>query len=159
MISRNLLKILWLSLLIGFASACLVAVSACTPPSPLSRAFLLILLLGGGAWTYLTVRILDFAKRLTGFLTLLVSGNYEADIQTRRKDELAGLVKLLSKLGDQLRTYDKLRAQKVSLTHRALELITRSVSEAIITAREFASSASSPSRTSSARSSSAICFR
>lgn len=142
MLSRNLLKILWISLLVGFVSVWLLLALVCPSLSPSSRVLQFIALLGAAAWTYLTLRFFLFGRQLTSFLRLLMSGDYDVAIETRSKDELSRLVRILSRLGEQLRTYDKLRAEKVSFTYRALELITRSVSEAVITAdlqeREFA---------------------
>jgi signal transduction histidine kinase len=134
MIAKNVLSILWVCFLAGFVSAWLALLLACPAPSPSFLVSLFVLVLGMAIWSYLTVRILQFGKRLTDFLNLLLSGNYEVDIQTKREDELSSPVRLLSRLGDQIRTYDKLSAEKVSLSSRALELITKSVSEGVITA-------------------------
>ena len=70
------------------------------------------------------------------FIKRLLAGDYRAGIKLRFKseDEITELVNLINKLGDQLRVYDDLRSQNVSLNYRALDIIFTTVKEGLIIA-------------------------
>jgi len=134
MIAKNSLKALWLSLLI-----CLVIMAVIGPAGyfaipGLSVGLIPVSLVGTAVWVYLTTRVLGFNRKLTRVLRRLLAGDYEVGIETKIQDELSGFAKQLNRLGEQLRTYDKLRAEKVSLSYRALDLIYRAVSQGVIIA-------------------------
>ena len=87
-------------------------------------------------WSYLGIRFFGFRKRLYNFLRLLLAGDYEAGIRTRQKhtDEISVLEELANQVADRLRTYDSLRAARVSIHSRALDLLLLQSKDAIITA-------------------------
>jgi PAS domain-containing protein len=76
-------------------------------------------------WGYLTVRLIGFRVRLFNFLRQLLSGDYEAGIRTRRRftDEVSRLEVLSNRLAERLQTYDRLRAERVSIQSRAFDLL------------------------------------
>ena len=131
MITKNLLKILWLGLLLCFGVACAVLLVCYSPVRHLSLVLLLLLLLGSAIWAYLTIKVLEFRKKLLNFLRQLLSGNYDVGIEIKSRDDLSKFLKLLNKLSDQLRIYDQLRVDRVSLNYRGLDLLYRTVSEGI----------------------------
>ncbi len=87
-------------------------------------------------WFYLSVRVFSFRKRLRNFLRLLLAGDYEAGIRTRQKhtDEISGIEDLANQVADRIRTYDSLRAARVSIHSRALDLLLLKSNEGFITA-------------------------
>lgn len=133
-IAKHLLKILWLGLLLGFLTACGILLVEHGAVRYLFWIFLGIGVFGILIWTYLTIRIWEFRKKMVDFVERLLAGNYEVGVQIEGRDEASDLVKLLSELGEQLRTYDRLRADRVSLNYRGLDLIYRTVSEGLILA-------------------------
>lgn len=75
-------------------------------------------------------RSLRFQSRLRRFLRQLLAGNYEAGIRVSgSRDEIQTLERNLEKLGQQLRTYDKLRADRVRTVHLLLDLVMEQVSQ------------------------------
>ena len=131
---KNLLKLLWLSLLICLIVAGVVGPAGYSGAQGLSVGLASVLLLGMAIWVYLTVRVLGFNRKLSNLLKRLLAGDYETGIETKIPDELSRLVRQFNELGQRLRTYDKLRADKVSLNYRALDLIYRTVPEGVIIA-------------------------
>ena len=95
-----------------------------------------LLILGVIFWLIISIRTLIFKKRLVVFIKRLRAGDYQAGIKLRfkSKDEITKLVNLINKLGDQLRVYDDLRSQNVSLNYRALDIIFTTVKEGLIIA-------------------------
>ncbi|MFH1768574.1 MAG: hypothetical protein ABH858_05395 [Candidatus Omnitrophota bacterium] len=65
---------------------------------------------------------------------MLIAGNYEVDFKTDRffKDEITALTQLIKKFLEQLRIYDKLRVDKISLIARALNLLYNSTKDAVV---------------------------
>lgn len=122
MIAR-LLHILWF-----FMPFCwLIAGATAWPlaPAPLRWIFAAFFALGLSSWAYLTVRILGFRARLLHFLNQLLAGNYETGLCTRRHfaDEISQLETLANRFAERLQTYDRLRADRVSLHARAFDLL------------------------------------
>lgn len=130
----NLLKLLWLLLLIAGISTVWLALPETEPP--LLWGFAALALLTLFCWVWLTVRLFSFRNRFFNFLRKLYSGDYEAGIKTRRlvTDELAEIEDLANGLAGRLRAYDRLRADRVSIHARTLDLIMRHTSDRFITA-------------------------
>lgn len=128
---RHTLKILWGGLLICFWGTCAVTVGY---QRHLFTPILVVFLTGSALWGYLAVRIHTFGSNLAHVLRQLLSGNYEVGMEVKGSDELRRFARLVNKLSEQLVAYDTLRADRVSLNHRALDLMYRTVSEGIILA-------------------------
>jgi nitrogen fixation/metabolism regulation signal transduction histidine kinase len=130
----NLLKILFF--LLPLCALLLAGIGWMETSSPVrwifASLFGIILL----CWTYLSVRLFSFRKRLFNFLRLLVAGDYEAGMRTRQRftDEISTLEDLSNQLTERLRTYDRLRADRVSIHARVLELLLIHSKEGLITA-------------------------
>lgn len=125
----NLLQILWFLMPLCGLTAGLIAWSQAAPPARWS--FAVFFALGMLCWSYLTVRIIGFRIRLFNFLRQLLAGDYEAGIRTRRRftDEISRLEALANRFAGRLQTYDRLRADRVSIQVRAFDLLLDHVSE------------------------------
>lgn len=130
----NLLKILWALLPISIVLLSAIGWNATEPPTQWSLATLCGLALL--CWAYLSARLFSFRKRLSNFLHLLLTGDYEAGMRTRQRftDEISLLEDLSNQLADRLRTYDRLRAERVSIHARVLDLLLIHSKEGLITA-------------------------
>lgn len=130
----NLLKLLWLLLLISGISAAWLTLPEIEPP--LLWGLLAIILLMLFCWIWLTVRLYSFRSRFFNFLRRLYSGDYEAGIKAGRfaADELSEIEALANGLAERLRAYDRLRADRVSVQARMLDLILRHTSDRFMTA-------------------------
>ncbi len=119
----NLLQILWFLMpLCGLVSGLI----AWSQAGVVARwSFAAFFALGMLCWGYLTVRLIGFRVRLFNFLRQLLSGDYEAGIRTRRRftDEVSRLEALSNRLAERLQTYDRLRAERVSIQSRAFDLL------------------------------------
>jgi PAS domain-containing protein len=118
----NLLTILWFLMPLCGLTAGLIVWPQIEPAIRWSSvAFLTIGLL---CWIYLTVRLIGFRVRLFKFLRLLLANDYEAGIRTRRHhtDEISRLEGLANRVSERLLTYDRLRADRVSIHARAFDL-------------------------------------
>jgi len=130
----NLLKILWFLLpIFGLAAGWVVwpeiqpAVRLC-----IATLFALSLL----CWGYLTRRVFGFHKRMFLFLRRLLAGDYETGIRTRKHfpDEISNLESIGNQVADRLRIYDRLRADRVAIHARALDLLLIRSKDGLITA-------------------------
>jgi PAS domain-containing protein len=119
----NLLQILWFLMPLCGLVAGLIAWSQAGTVARWS--FAAFFALGMLCWGYLTVRLIGFRVRLFNFLRQLLSGDYEAGIRTRRRftDEVSRLEALSNRLAERLQTYDRLRAERVSIQSRAFDLL------------------------------------
>lgn len=130
----NLLKIIWFLLPVCGLGIGLI----CWPQINEPARWGMIALSAGHllAWICLSVRLFGFRKRLYNFLRLLLAGDYEAGIRTRKKhtDEISVLEELANQVAERIRTYDRLRAARVAIHSRALDLLLLQSSEGIITA-------------------------
>ncbi|MDK2858011.1 MAG: hypothetical protein PWQ29_1026 [Verrucomicrobiota bacterium] len=125
----DLLKILWgLIPLCGLLSVLFAWMEAAPPVYWTLTAFFVLSLL---CWISLTIRVVGFRNRLFKFVRLLLAGDYEAGMRSRRnfRDGVSRLEVLCNKLADQLRAYDRLRADRVSILARALDLVLRHTSD------------------------------
>lgn len=134
--TRHLLKTLWILLLALYCTGFLVAILR----SPFLHAqfFILLSLFAAGlaVWGYLTVRLSVFRNRLASFFRLLLAGDYEAGIKVAAhiSDEISKLSELTNKAAEQLRVYDTLRAERVGICHRTLEIVHQNAAQGIIIA-------------------------
>ncbi len=119
----NLLQILWFLMPLFGLMAGMIAWSQCGAAARWS--FAAFFTLGMLCWSYLTVRIVGFRIRLFNFLRQMLSGDYEAGIRTRRHftDEISRLEVLANRLAERIHTYDRLRANRVSIQTRAFDLL------------------------------------
>lgn len=119
----NLLTILWLLMPLCGLTAGLIAWSQIEPIVRLS--FAAFFALGILCWSYLTLRLIGFRMRLFKFLRLLLANDYETGIRTRRRftDEISRMEGLANRVAERLRTYDRLRADRVSIHARAFDLL------------------------------------
>jgi PAS domain-containing protein len=87
--------------------------------------FAAFFILGMLCWSYLTVRLIGFRVRMFNFLRQILSGDYEAGIRTRRRftDEVSRLEALSNRVSERLQSYDRLRAERVSIQSRAFDLL------------------------------------
>ena len=119
----NLLQILWFVMpLCGLAAGLTAWPSA---PVSVRLGFCLFFAIGMLCWAYLTIRIIGFRVRLFNFLRQMLAGEYEAGIRTRHRfaDEISRLEALTNKFAERLQTYDRLRADRVSIHARAFDLL------------------------------------
>ena len=95
-----------------------------------------LLIVGIILWLVIAIRTFIFKKRLVLCIERLIAGDYASGIKIRSKfeDEITKLAKLINRLVDQLRAYDSLRSQSVSLNYRSLETVFTTVKEGIIIA-------------------------
>ncbi|MBN1621284.1 MAG: hypothetical protein JW871_01685 [Endomicrobiales bacterium] len=77
-----------------------------------------------------------FRKRLFLFLRRLLTGDYDTGIEPSSliSDEFTTVEELINKVGERLREYDELRADRVSFSYRAIETVLELVNEGIIIA-------------------------
>jgi hypothetical protein len=89
--------------------------------------------LGALCWIFVTFRMLRFHRGLHRFIRRLLASDYETGIRVGSmiNDDLSEDARMCTRLAEQLRTYDVLRANRVSLTHRALDVVLESAGETI----------------------------
>lgn len=87
-------------------------------------------------WIYLSLRLFGFRKRMFLFLRRLLAGDYESGIKTRERftDEISQLEALSNQVAERVQTYDRLRADRVSIHARALDLLLIQAKDGLITA-------------------------
>jgi PAS domain-containing protein len=119
----NLLTILWFLMPLCGLTAGLLAWTQVD--EPVRWSLYVFFTIGMLCWIYLTVRIIGFRIRLFKFLRLLLANDYESGIRTRRRftDEISRLEGLANRVSERLLTYDRLRADRVSIHARAFDLI------------------------------------
>lgn len=132
--TTNLLKLIALVMILATLSAALMVWPALDTLQKWSVSIYVALIFF--CWSYLTWRLLTFHKRLFNYLRLLLAGDYETGIRTpvRLSDELSGVETLANRFVERLRTYDRLRAERVALLARTLELTLKYASDAFIIA-------------------------
>lgn len=124
---RHLIKIVWAAVVTAILAR-MIMFMASRPPMD-ARFFVVMSIFGLSlaALAYVSVRTIMFHRHLRRFLQNLMEGRYETGIQVypHLHDEYAQIEKLANRLGDQLRTYDRLRARHVAFNRHALELVLR----------------------------------
>ncbi len=132
--TSNLLTIIWIFLPLCWLTAGFIVWENTSAPSNWMAAGLLGICLF--CWIYLTARIVGFRRRLSNFLSRLLKGDYETGIHmsTAFCDEFYSIEDTANRLVERLRIYDRLRADRVSIHARVLDLILRQVKEPLITA-------------------------
>jgi PAS domain-containing protein len=119
----NLLTILWFLMPLLGVSSGLAAWPQISGPARWS--LIVFFMLGLLCWGYLSIRLIGFRIRLFKFLRLLLANDYEAGIRTRRhfSDEISRIEGLANRVSERLQTYDRLRANRVSIQARAFDMI------------------------------------
>ncbi len=130
----NLLKILWFFLPVCWLTGGLLIWP--TVEKSLSWSLLILSVLFLLCWSHLTLRAFGFRKRMFLFLRRLLAGDYETGIRTREHftDEISKIEAISNQVADRLRIYDRLRADRVSIHARALDLLLIHSQEGLITA-------------------------
>lgn len=90
-------------------------------------------LISTGCWLFVTLRLARFHRGLHRFLRHLLASDYETGMREggTADGELAVLTHMCNRLAEQLRAYDVLRADRVCLTHRAMDVILQSTEKAV----------------------------
>ena len=124
---RHLIKIVWAAVVTAILARMIMFLASRPPMNARSFIVLGIFALSLAALAYVSVRTIMFHSHLRRFLQNLMQGRYETGIQVypHLHDEYAQIEKLANRLGDQLRTYDRLRARHVAFNRHALELVLR----------------------------------
>ena len=97
-------------------------------------AVLVLLVAGLGLLAGSLIRVGRFTRKLDRFLRQLLSGNYEVGISVSGgcRDEICEIERGLEKLVEQLRAYDRLRADRVRIVRNMLDVLQENVSESIM---------------------------
>lgn len=130
----NLIKIIWFLLpLCGLTTAVIGWMETDSPTRWVLGALFALSLL---CWGYLSLRFFGFRKRMRNFLRKLLAGDYEAGIRTHEDytDEISDLETLANQVAERLRTYDRLRAGRVSIHSRVVDLLLVQSKQGLITA-------------------------
>jgi hypothetical protein len=100
------------------------------------RIILILIGLSIVIWTYLSVRVLRYVIRLRHFFRRLLANDYSSGVKDIIwiKDEISELTTLINKSADRIRIYDDLRADRTGLSFRAMDLLFRNNTQAIILA-------------------------
>ena len=130
---KNLIKICWVYFFAAFVAGYMLFLN---PALRLDPYVTFIFALGVVIWGFLTLRAVRFRRKLVNFLKHLLSGDYKTGIKVNifLDDEIKELGQLINKAVDQLVRYDELRAEKVFLNFRALQVISRNMQEGVIIA-------------------------
>lgn len=104
-----------------------------------ARVFWAFCVLAGLAFIfiiYMARRIAVFNINLTRLIKVLLSGDYEAGLKPSRffNDEVEALSQRINKFLEHLRTYDRLRAERIAFHSRALDLIYDNINEGVVIA-------------------------
>lgn len=83
---------------------------------------------------YLFLRLCFAKKRMESFLELLLRGDFKAGMGGGKwiKDEITEIAEMSNKVGESLFRFEKLRAERVALSHAVLEIIFNRISEPAI---------------------------
>ncbi len=83
---------------------------------------------------YLFLRLYFAKKGMKSFLELLLRGDFKAGIGSSKwvRDEITDIAEMSNKVGESLFRFEKLRAEKVALSHAVLEIIFNRISEPAI---------------------------
>jgi PAS domain-containing protein len=133
---NHVLKILWVFLFIYLSlDFWLLFRNPCLPRAaqiPLIIASILAMI----GWLYITIRMFLFKTRLRRLLKLIFEGNYDAGMKDddMLADELCSMNNFINKVVARLKENDGLRAEKVELKSRALELVSRMTVDGIMVA-------------------------
>ncbi|MFH1541565.1 MAG: hypothetical protein ABIE84_00540 [bacterium] len=132
--TRRLILILSILCLLGFIGVCAIVFQHVKLPLILSYGLWILLICGGVIWSYIYIRVIIFQGRLIKLFRRILAGDYESGISLASpiKDEIASLVDLTNKMADQLRLYDRLRVDRISLLARAFDQIALQSKDAVI---------------------------
>jgi len=132
--TSNFIKIIWILFTACAVIFALIGWLEAEPPT--SGVLMVLALVMLGCWFGLTIRLLTFRNKLHHFLRRLLANDYEAGIRSRKliNDEVSRIEDMANKFAEQLREYDRLRADRVSVQARALDLTLRNSREMLVTA-------------------------
>ena len=133
---NHLIKIVWIYLLVYLAFDFFLLWKDPFLSKPLFIALAVISGFAVTGWIYVTVRIALFKSKLVRLLNLLFEDNYDAGMPNNPalSDELFSVADLINKVAGRLKTFDRLRQEKVEFHSKALDLISRMTEEGIMTA-------------------------
>jgi len=133
---NHAIKIVWVYLLIYLAFDFFLLWKDPFLNKPLLIALAVLSGVALAGWIYVTIRIALFKSKLVRLLNLLFEGNYDAGMHNHPAltDELFSVTDLINKVAGRLKSFDRLRQEKVEFHSKALDLISRMTEEGIITA-------------------------
>ncbi|MFC1596093.1 hypothetical protein ACFL4D_02265 [Candidatus Margulisiibacteriota bacterium] len=133
---KNLIKLLWTVLFISLVFAYLLLFIGLLTNSFLFIVCLLLFALSIFSWFFVTARLAFFKNKLTNILRFILAGDYERGIKLSGtyEDEVTSLAKLVNQVAERLGAYDKLRAERVAFSYKAIDIIYRTVEEGLIIA-------------------------
>ena len=123
--TKHLLKIFTALSLIGLLFPYLVLYNLNQFDEVSITLFTFLLVLGIFGWFYIIVKNYYLTKNLTLFFRKILSGDLETGLKIHYqfRDEATRLAELGNKTIEQLRTYDSLRSERVSLSYRLVQLL------------------------------------
>jgi len=132
--SSRFIRVAWIILTGGVAGVAVIGWLEAEPPA--SGGLLALASIIMVVWIGLTIRLLRFRQKPYRFFRRLLAGDYEAGIRSGKRfhDELSHVEDIANQFADRLREYDRLRADRVSVQARALDLILRTSREMMVTA-------------------------
>ncbi|MFH1429450.1 MAG: hypothetical protein ABIH39_06870 [Candidatus Margulisiibacteriota bacterium] len=134
---KNILKVLWVLVLINliYANTMLFIYKIVNGYMIVISAVLFITAFL--SWVIISLRVLYFKQKLTTALRYILTGNYETGIKLRGRyqDDVTILVKLVNEVMDRLREYDKLRAGRVAVHNKTVDIILRAIQEGLMIAK------------------------
>jgi len=133
---NHFIKIVWVYLLVYLVFDFFLLWKDPFLSRPLLIAFAVISGFALIGWLYVTVRVALFKSKLVRLLNLLFEGNYDAGMQNHPAltDELFSVTDLVNKVAGRLKSFDRLRQEKVEFHSKALDMISRMTEEGILTA-------------------------
>ncbi|MFC1478777.1 hypothetical protein ACFL57_04890 [Candidatus Margulisiibacteriota bacterium] len=134
---KNILKVLWVLVLVNLISANILLFINKTANGYIMVISAVLFILAFSSWIYISLRALYIKQKLTTALRFILAGNYETGIKLRGKyeDDVTILARLVNEVMDQLRDYDKLRAGRVAIHNKTIDIILRSIKEGLMIAR------------------------
>lgn len=127
---------LWIALLIVSFTGYTLYLFDSFHTDAIKRIVLMLLGLNIVIWIYLSMRVLRYVIRLRHFFRRLLANDYSSGVKDISwiKDEISELTSLVNKSADQIRIYDELRADRTGMSFRAMDLLFRNNTQAIILA-------------------------
>lgn len=129
------LNLLWfIVLLLGFSgyAVSFTVVSESALRLVLIAAFCLFCII----WIWFGVRVFRFMSRLRIFFRRILANDYDTGLQDIHwiRDGITALTVLGNRTADQIRAYDKLRAERTEISYRAMNMLFRSSKQALMIA-------------------------
>ena len=123
----HLLKLVWVLLLVTFISGFFIHLGPLRHTNMRFAAFQVLLVTGIASFAFLSYRMIGFQRQLRRVVRQLLEGNYDVGIRrfSVLNDETTILENELNKLADQLREYDRIRAERVRTSFQAFDELFR----------------------------------